>query len=126
MSLKSLLATLWACTLLLWLTWSLVLFKIDPIEGGFLAISFFYSSLVLALLGTFVLAGYYLRRYRQPEALPYRLVVISLRQGWWFSLVVLITLILQSQNWLTWWNVALLILALGILEFFFISFKGEN
>ena len=129
MTLRTFLFILFLATVLAWLAWGLVLFNFAPPPGDLLALLFFYASLTLALAGTFTLLGFTLRRWQKPVVLPYRQVLIAWRQALWFTLLLLGLLILQSQQLLTWWNALLLLVALTVLEFFFLSFplilRGE-
>lgn len=106
-----------------WVAFLLVIFRIDPIEAGALGFIFFYFSLALSLVGTLSLIGLLVRRILYPDELMFRQVAISFRQAVFFAILIIGALFLQSQRLLTWWNIIILIAALSILEFLFISFK---
>ncbi|MCX6742797.1 MAG: hypothetical protein NT116_01015, partial [Candidatus Parcubacteria bacterium] len=59
------------------------------------------------------------------DKLIFKKVTSSFRQGIWFSLLICVCLYLNSINLLIWKYVALLILALVLLEIFFISYKSK-
>jgi len=126
MSLKYLLIIVVSATVLSWVSWGVVLVEIDPEIAGIGGLMIFYLALLASLLGTFFLASFAIRKIFNKEELEYRLVGISFRQSVFFSLALIGVLFLQSQNFLTWWNVIFLILALAIFEYFFISYNSRR
>lgn len=106
-----------------WTIWVSVLYLIDPTAAGFLGFAFFYLSLFLALAGSLSVLGLLLRMKFGKEGAVFKTVMTSFRQATLLSLLVIGSLILKSQGVLTWWNTIFLILALTILEFFFMSYK---
>ncbi len=112
--------------LISWGAWYLVLRTTDPLESGFLGFLFFYLTLFFALVGTFSVIGFFIRKLALKDELAFRHVVVSFRQAILFSILITGSLILQSLSLLTWWNIILFILALTVLEFFFISFKVQS
>lgn len=123
MTLKQLLLTVLFATLVLWLTWVMVLFQLDPTASGFLGLSLFYASLFFSLLGTFFLATFGWRKIFNKFSLEFRLVGVSFRQSFFFALLVVSLLFLASHGLLTWWNIIILVAAVTLLEFFFLSYK---
>lgn len=113
-------------TLVCWGAWVVVINNIDPTETGFLGFDFFYFSLFLAITGTLSVIGFFVRKLVLKEELAFRHVAVSFRQGILFAILIVGSLVLQSHKLLTWWNIILFILALTVLEFFFISFKKTN
>jgi len=111
--------------LISWLGWVLVINFIDPTSAGLIGFIFFYLSLFLALTGTITIIGLLIRMRITKEEFITKEVEIAFRQGMLFSFLIIGLLFLQSQRLLTWWNIILFILALTILEFFFISFKRQ-
>lgn len=113
-------------TVLSWLSWGIVIFSIDPQQIGFLGFFFFYFSLLLALFGTIFLVGFFVRFKLQKGSfkITYYLKT-SFRQALFFSILIIGSVILQSQGLLTWWNIILFILILTALEFFFITKQKE-
>ena len=124
MTLKQYLVFMSLATIVAWLVFGLVLFFIDPDSAALPVYAIFYISLFVALLGSMTLGGFFVRNkfLRQDEVVA-RQVGASLRQGFFFSFLITGSIYLQSKNLLVWWNVLLLILALTILEFFFISYR---
>lgn len=101
----------------LWLGWWWTVISIDPFTTNFLGFLLFYLTLFLALVGTFTLLGVYLRKMRMPDALLFHLVTLSSRQGFLLAVLLVSFLILQSQRWLKFWNLALILLVAFIVEF---------
>jgi len=104
----------------------MVLLNIDPGQTGFFGFLFFYLSLFLALTGTIALVGLLIRSYTLKHEMIFRLVTRSFRQGLFFSVLIIGTLLLQSQRLLTWWNTIFLVIGLTALEFFFVSDKRRR
>jgi len=109
-----------------WIIWALVLYLIDPTETGLLGFVFFYLSLFLALAGTLSVVGLLLRMKFGKGELIFKTVTISFRQATMLAFLVIGGLLLKSKNLLTWWNVLFLVLALTVLESFFLSYKKKN
>ena len=126
MSIFKYLILLSICTVFCWLAWFLVLFMIDPGEAGLLAFLFFYLSFALALTGTFSVAGLLWRWRFSKDEMAYKQVRIASRQSILFALVMVTTLILQSQRILSWWSLLILLVVAAVVELFFISYKKFN
>lgn len=110
-------------TLICWIAWLVVLYYINPASAGFVSFLFFYVSLFFALIGTFSLFGFFVRVWFSKEKVIFRHLGVSTRQALWFSVLIVITLMFQASSYLKWWSIALLILFLILLEFFFVSRK---
>lgn len=121
MTLRQLLITVFIATVICWLILTMVLVKIDPLAAGIFGFILFYLSLFFALIGTFFLVSFGFRKIFTNLVLEYKIVGTSLRQSIFFSLMIVGALFLESREFLTWWNLLLLILGLTILEFFFLS-----
>jgi len=125
MSIKQLIIIVLAATIICWIIWWLVIFQIDPTNSGIFGFILFYLSLFFALLGTLFLITFSFRRAFNKMDMEYKIVGASFRQSFVFALVPVIVLFLQGHGLLTWWNIILLIIALGALEFFFLSYKRQ-
>ncbi len=110
-------------TLIAWLGFFLVLTYLNPETTGQTGLIFFYASLFLSLAGTITLLGFGWRYWRHRDDILFRHVSISFRQGILLSLAVVISLWLQANNLLTWWNLSLLVVGLTLLEFFWLSVR---
>lgn len=108
-------------TLVCWSAWALVLFNIDPVVSGFIGLASFYCSLFLALLGTFALIGFAVRRTFSRATVAYHQIGVSIRQGVFLALVVVGALLLRGSGLYTWWNLLVLIAGCTLIEFFFLT-----
>jgi hypothetical protein len=123
MTLRQYLILMTFCTIVSWAVWGTVISLVDPSTGGIIGILFFYTSLGLALVGTNSIVGLLIRSKFNRTELISRLAAISFRQALWFSLVIILAMVLQSYRMLTWWIMAIVVLVLVITEFFFLSLK---
>lgn len=104
-----------------WASWLVVLNKLSPFISGALALGLFYTSLFVALTGTFTLLNHYLRAcFHKPISNNHHLSIV-LRQGVLISLMICIGLIFQRLRVLTWWDGLLLLGVFLLLEFYFMS-----
>ena len=126
MNLGKFLMILGLATVLCWISWVAVLFFMNPYTGGFLAQVLFYFSLSLAFLGTFSFLGYLVRGMVNRDELPYKHVRVASRQAVLFTALFILSLIMQSQRLLTWWNLLILIFLLSFVELFSISYQKYN
>jgi hypothetical protein len=110
-------------TLFCWLAWLVVLFYMNPDEGGVVGFTMFYLSLFLALIGTFSLLGFFIRVWFSKETFIFRHLGVATRQSLWFSILLIVTLMFQGGGMLKWWSALLLVLFLVLMEFFFITRK---
>lgn len=125
MSLKQLILIIFSATTIFWLSWLLVLAEVDPTESGMLGLVLFFGSLFFSLLGSFFLSVLIYRKFTNRMDLEYKIVSASFRQSFFLALVIIGALFLQSKHYLTWWNTIILILGIGVLEYFFLSFKKD-
>lgn len=91
--------------------------RVDPQTAQLTGFVFVTASLFLflwGLLGTLMLAA---RRIRKKD----RSVAVSLRQASFLSIVVVLALYLSRFELLTWWNAGVLVLAVVLIEVFFIG-----
>lgn len=123
MTLRKYLIILTTCTFLCWATWFAVLYYTNPNGTGWGGFVFFYLSLFVSLVGTFSLVGFAFRTMMNKEEILYKKIDISSRQSIILSLLVIVTLILQSQRFLTWWNFIILIALVSLIETFFVSYR---
>ncbi|MBI2050892.1 MAG: hypothetical protein HYT31_03720 [Parcubacteria group bacterium] len=91
--------------------------NVDPRSAAWTGFVFVTASLFLflwGLLGTLMLATRRLRKKDRP-------VAVSLRQASFLSIVVVLALYLSRFELLTWWNAGILIIAVVLIEVFFIG-----
>ena len=123
MTIKSYLLILTICSIACWIAWLLVLFLIDP-SVSLLGVVIFYLTLGFALIGTFSVGGYFLReKFFHKNELTYKKINIASRHSVLFAILIIIALILQSQRYLSWWNLLILITVIGFIEIFLASYK---
>ena len=127
MSLKTYLLLMSAGTLICWISWFFVIFKISPISGGFAAIFAFYLSLLLSIVGTFSVLGFLTRSwlYKNDEAV-FRQVKNTFRQSIFIGITVISIFILASKSLLFWWNGSILIAFFFFVEATFFTSKKEK
>ncbi len=123
MSLTKYLITMFLGTMISFAAWIYVLLNVDPTKTNVLGFAFFYISLGLALTGLFSLIGFGTRKIFMKKELDFRHVYVSFRQAVFISFILVVVLLLESNNLFTWLNVILLITALTALDFFLVS-KG--
>lgn len=113
-------------TVISFVAWFLVLFRLDPCltpnETGCetvssLSISLFFISLFVALMTFFSLVGYLLRRFFQEEY-TFDQMKISLRQGLLLAFLSCGSLGLLVFGVLTWWSGLLFLAFIVLLELY--------
>jgi len=126
MGLKQLIIIVSITTAIFWIAWSMVLFQVDPDTAGWSGIAAFYLTLFTSLLGSFFLISFGVRKRFDKDELEYKLVGKSFRQSLFFAVALVGILMLQDLRFLTWWNFIMLVVGLGILEYFFISLNSKK
>ena len=127
MSLRNFIILMTIATVIFWVAWFTVLLNIDPYATNFIGFLCFYTSLFFAFLGSFTLIGFGIRYTSNKKDLPaFKFVGVSLRQSIWFSGLIIASLVLQGEMLFTWWAGLLMVLALAILEAFFLSRAMES
>ena len=126
MNLKKFLLSMSFATLLCWFGFLTVILSISPNEIGPLTFLLFYLILALAVIGTLTIIGFLIRKLFNKNELAFEHVIISFRQAIWLSLILIISLYLQSKQLLAWWNAILLILGLGLIEFFYLGHNDQK
>src|SRR5687768_4702507 len=127
MTLRQYLLLMGVGTALAWSAVGLIIGTVDPTDTQPVVFGVFYASLWLALTGTLSIIGFVLRvALLKKQLVVSRHVAVSFRQAVLLSLLVVVSLFLQSRSLLTWWNALLIVAALTVLEFFFISAKVRS
>ncbi len=108
-------------TLLSWAVWSLLLLTVDPGVSGPVGHAAFFITLLCALTGSFSLVGLGLRRIFARRVVLFRQIGTSFRQGFFFSLLLVGSLLLETADFLRWWNLIVYLLLLACIEFFFLA-----
>jgi len=119
MTFKNFLIVMLIGTLGAWLAWAVILFSIDPVETSVIGFIFFYTTLVIALVGTFTIIGTSIRVLFRKKVVISRHVTTAFRQSILFSFLLIGTLIMISQDLLRWWSLVFFILVATLIELFF-------
>lgn len=109
-----------------WIAWILVLIYVDPFKAGFVGFVFFYLSLFFALIGTLSVIGYFIRSKVHKEEITYQQVSNAFRQAILLAIFVAGSLFLKSFGLLNWFNIIIFIIALVLLEVFYLSRKSKK
>jgi hypothetical protein len=123
MTLKQYLVVMSAGTLLAGAAVAMVLMTVDPTDTQSIVFAALYICLFLALTGLLSIIGFLLRVWLLRKDVLSRQVLVAFRQAVLLSAVMVTALILQSRSLLNWFNAALIVAALTLLEFFFITAK---
>jgi len=123
MTLKNYLLIMFLATAICWSAFAVVVNIADPETTNKVGFILFYISLFLSLVGTSAIVGFLFRFIALRKELVFRQVMIAFRQSFLFSAAIIVGLILQSFQMLTWYNAFFLVVALTVLEFFLISYK---
>ena len=110
-------------TILCWAAWIFVLYNVNPEVTNWIGFTLFYVSLFLSLVGTAALIGFALRFIAFKKKLVFRLVKDAFRQSFLFALLLIISLVLLSEDLFTWLNLFFLVAGLSVLEFFWLSYE---
>ncbi len=103
------------------LAWLFVIFYIDPNESGLIGKLFFYASLILSLLGIFILLLSWLRQRFLGTDEAIETLGLSLRQGLLLTLTVSIIVFLQEKGYLVWWDGLLVVGGFFLIELYFLQ-----
>ncbi len=106
-------------TVLSWSSCLVVIYKLSPFSQQTLSLFLFYTSLFMALVGTFTLLIYTIRLWLNKKEIYNTHLNTSLRQGALLSLMIIIDLVFQRLRVLTWWDGILLLAIIILLEFYF-------
>ncbi len=104
-----------------WLSWIVVILKLNPYESTGLALALFFLSLLISLTCTFTLLGFYLRKWITRNEIGVSYINTSIRQGLLLSLCTLTSLAFLMLGVLTWWNGLLVVAIIVLLEFYITS-----
>lgn len=121
MTLRSYLIGMLISTIFCWASFVLILIYVDPDQAGFIGFLSFYVSLFFAIIGTLTLIGFYLRVWFSKNEVLFAHVAPSFRQAVLLSVILITSLLLQSFRLLTWWDGALLVGSIVLLEFYFMT-----
>ena len=118
---KRYLLTIALTSVISWLAWGMVVTKLDPYESTGLALGLFFLSLFFALIGSFTLLGFGLRRWLGKDEVHYHHLSVSLRQGILLSVCTLLCVAFLILGILKWWNGLLLVTISVLIEMYLTS-----
>ncbi len=118
MTLTRYLVFLGVSTAICWVSWLLVVLRIDPYSSGQWGLTFFYTTQFFAVAGTASLLGFAVRALAYRGEPSFQMVATSFRQGVLLSCVATASAWLQSQRLLEWWSLALIALVAAGVEAF--------
>ena len=122
-SYRQYLMTIGLTALVSWVAWAMVIIKLDPYTSTGLALGLFFISLFFALIGTFTIIGFALRRWIGKNEIYYHHLSVSLRQGLLLSMCTLMCISLLIMGALKWWN-GLLVVTIAVLMEMFITSRN--
>ena len=94
-------------------------------DAGLMIVALFYASLLLALVGLFVVVGFAIRVFiLKRDEVVHLYVKRTFRQAFLLGLLLIIALWLAHHTWLRWWVLSVVVAALGMWEHFFLT--GEE
>ena len=102
-------------TVLALVAWGMVLWYFDPTTVGLLGLILFLTSFTVALSGILTLTIYAYFKATDPA----RRFWTALRQGATLGLAGAGVLVLQLLHVASWWNLIMIIIAVGLLEVYF-------
>ena len=121
MTLRSYLLGMFLSTIICWIAFGLILFYVNPYNTNAVGLVAFYVSLFFASIGTLTLVGFYLRVWFSKNEILFAHVNPSFRQAILLSVILVGSLVLQAFKLLTWWDGALFVLSIVLIEFYFLS-----
>ena len=122
MTLKSYLWGIRISTAISFAAWVLVIRQVDPEKTGAAGQLLFFASALLFLSGMFVLFFTWMRRAAQgSEEVAFAYIGVSFRQGILMAVLLCLLLLLQQYRILTWWDGALTVAGIFLVELYFLT-----
>lgn len=123
MTLKSYLWGIKISTAVSFAAWILVVKQIDPEKSGAIGQLLFFVSSFFFLSGLFILFFTWLKKRAMDEDGEFSHLGVSFRQGILMSLLVCLLLFFQQYRILTWWDGALTVAGILLIELYFLTRK---
>ncbi len=124
MTLKSYLWGIKISALMALATWIIVIFNIDPEKSGLVGQVLFFISAFLFFAGIAILFFTSIRRMAtESDECALSFLGVSFRQGILTALLIIGFLFLQQLRILTWWDGALLVVGILLVELYFLTRK---
>jgi hypothetical protein len=123
MSLKKYLSLMSVITIITWGVFVFIVLNIDPEVSNWLGFLLFYFSLFIPLSGSLTIIGFLIRKRFSKKIMNTYLIKTSFRQSFLFSFLVVSILFMLAESLFSWLNIAILIIALSIIEYVLINEK---
>jgi len=124
MTLKSYLWGIRIGTVLSFAAWVMVILYINPEKSGVAGQALFYASTFLFFAGVLILFFTWMRRKaRDDDEIAFTYLGTSFRQGILMALLLIGLLVLQQYRLLIWWDGALVIVGVFLMELYFLTRK---
>ncbi len=109
-----------------WLAWVVVIYTIDPLRSGLSGHIIFYTTLAIALVGTFTLLGVLIRTWKKPEVHMLRHTTRSLRHSILFAVIFIASLVLLANQLFGFFTMVMLIIIVALVELVFLSTSKKS
>ena len=127
MTLRQYLIIMSISTLLSWSAVGMIITMTDPTQTQSVVFVILFASLFLALTGTLSISGFLMRIWvLRKQYFISKEVLVSFRQAIMLATLLIASLVMQSRSILTWWNAVLMVMALTMLEFFFVTARAKR
>ncbi len=124
MTLSRYLILMIVATLVCCVAFFIVIYSVNPFNTVFLGFVLFYTSLFFSITGLASIVGFVSRYFLNKNQFITQQVIISFRQAVWFGILIIVSLFLQSQELVAWWNLLILLIILIVLEMMFLKIKA--
>ena len=124
MTLKSYLWGIRFGTALSFIAWIMIILYIDPDKSGIAGQALFYASTFLFFAGLLILFFTWMRRkVGGDDEVAFMYLGTSFRQGILMTFLLLGLLFLQQHRLLVWWDGALMVVGIFLVELYFLTRK---
>jgi len=100
---------------------AVVVIFVDPIRDGIMGQILFYFSLFFSVTGLAALFLFWFRRHVSGNEIVYENLGMSFREGALVALTLVAMFFLQSLRILVWWDAALVMVGVLLVELWFLS-----
>lgn len=97
----------------------LLFLGVNPFQAPAWIIILFYLSIFLFVAAGLSIAGFYLKVWASNREVIFAHLIPTIRQSIFFAIIMVGFLLLEQLKVLNWWNAAMLIIAVGLIELFF-------
>lgn len=115
-----------AATVLAWLAWAMVVWRINPDEAGAMGLILFFLTLGFGLVGMFATASMAYRVQVLRRSVILREARIAFRQAIFLAIAACILLFLASQDVLYWWTIVTVFVVFGGAEYLSFSLDQHS